>query len=142
LTETNFVSIVGEVNEASISDVMIGISKSDPSKPLYLYLDTPGGEVFAGKKLVDYLHSTDRNIVCIASMAISMGFVTLQSCKTRLITRDGILMTHQIASQVKGSLHDIENQVSLLRKLELLYDTMISRRMELTLEAYQAKLNP
>lgn len=142
LTPANHTAFRGAVDDASVDKVLSAITKSDPSKVFYLYIESPGGSVFAGRRLVTYLTSTDRNIVCVANTAISMGFVILQACPVRLVTNQSILMTHQIASRAEGSLRDLQAAVSMTEKLAFLYDSFMANRMGLTLEAYRAKLNP
>jgi len=143
LTPGNTASIVGEVNGDSVIKAFADISKSDPSKVLYLYLDTPGGSVFAGKALVDYLSTTKRNIHCIANVAISMGFHILESgCKVRLVTPQAILMAHEMATQIDGKTSELEFQAKLTRKLEDLFDTASANRLGLSLKSYQSRLTP
>ena len=140
LEPTNFVAIRDKVDEASIDNVFKNLLKSDPNKNFYIYLDSPGGDVFAGRRLVSYLMTTDRKVVCIANTAISMAFVILQACPVRLVTNHGVLMTHQIASQLKGSLKELQTQVTMIEKLALLYDTLMADRMGLTVEQYRSKV--
>lgn len=140
LNNTNFVAIRDKVDDLAIDNVFKVLLKSDPKEPFYLYLDSPGGSVFAGRRLVSYLLTTDRNVVCIANTAISMAYVILQACPVRLITNHSVLMTHQIASQLQGSLKEMQNQLVMVEKLALLYDSFIASRMGLTLEEYRTKV--
>ena len=142
LEEKNFAAITDEVTGQSIQAVLDSISESDRTKPFYIYLDTPGGSVFAGRKLIDFLATTDRDIVCIGNTAISMGFMILENCKTRYVTENAILMAHQIQSESKGSVHQMENDVKTVKLFEKLFDKMVAKTLGLTLEEYQAKLNP
>lgn len=143
LTPTNFTAIRGVVDHNSVHTALDTISKSDKSKPFYLFLDTPGGDVIAGRDMVYYLNTTDRNVVCIARTAISMGFHIFEDgCKTRLITSDSILMTHQIAGGTEGHLNDILVQADFLKKLEYFFDDLASKRMGISFKEYEAKLNP
>lgn len=142
LNANNVTSIRGEVSDASVDKVLFDIAKSDASKPYYLYLETPGGSVFAGRRLVTYLNSTPRNIVCIGNTAISMGFIIFQACKTRLVVDQSVLMSHQISNKIEGSLDTMKSQLVMSEKLSLLYDTNTSRRMGLTLQEFRARMNP
>lgn len=142
LTPENHSAIRDEVNETSVNVVLQGITNSDPSKPYYIYLDSPGGSVFAGRRLVSYLQSSDRQIICVAQTAISMAFVILEACPTRLMTNHGILMSHEIAGGAKGSLSDMKASLALTQKLADLYDGMIASRLGLTIDAYRAKIRP
>lgn len=142
LNPSNFSAIRDEVNAYSVNAVLQGIVNSDPAKPYYLFLDSPGGKVLDGRRLVTFLQATDRNIVCVAQTAISMAYVILQACPTRVMTNHGILMSHQIAGGAQGSLNDMKAAVAFAQKLADMYDNLIAARMGLTLEAYRAKINP
>lgn len=142
LTTTNFSALRDEVNVNTVNSLLQGITNSDPKKPFYLFLDSPGGSVIAGRQLVNYLTTTDRQIICIARTAISMAYVILQACPVRLVTNDAILMTHQIASGTQGSLREMQAAVTFTQKLADYYETLIANRMGLTLEYYRTRILP
>jgi len=142
LTEDNFTTLIGEVNSETIGSVLTDITKSDPEKPFYIYIQSPGGDVIAGLKLVNYLQTTNRNIICIADIAISMAFMTMEACPTRLGQINSIMMSHQISGGAQGSLREVKARVGLMEKLSALLETMVQRRVGLTNEEYQAKINP
>lgn len=141
LTKTNFTAIKGEVNDGSVAQVLKEIAASDPTKVFYLYLDTPGGSVFAGRDLIAYLQTTPRNIHCVAHTAISMGFHILQDgCKVRLVTPSSILMSHQIATGVQGNLEKIKKEVEVMQKLETFFDAQAAARLQISLKEYTEKI--
>lgn len=142
LDAKNHTVLLGEVDGLSVNHVIQDITNSDPNRPFFLILDSPGGKVLDGRKLVTYLLNTDRNIVCVAQLAASMAFITLEACPVRLITEHGILMSHQIAGGASGPLSDMKAALTFTQKLADLYDNLISKRLGLGLEAYRAKLNP
>jgi|SRR6516164_1838334 ATP-dependent Clp protease protease subunit len=142
LNNTNFAAIRDEVNGATINKALLALTKSDPNKPFYLFLDSPGGDVIAGRRLVSYLHDSKRNIVCVAQTAISMAYVILQSCPVRLVTAHSILMTHQIAGKMEGNLRELQAQIYFKQRLADLYDGIIAARMGLALDVYRTKINP
>lgn len=138
----NHSSLREEVNAATVNKVLQGIVKSDQTKPYYLFLDSPGGKVLEGRRLVAYLQSTNRNIICVAQTAISMAYVILQACPVRLVTGHTILMAHQIAGGMNGSLREMKAAVNFTEKLANFYDQLIADRMGLTLEEYRGMINP
>lgn len=142
LTKTNTTILENEVNSNTINKVLLDITKSDPIKPYYLFISSPGGSVLDGRRLSYYLQNTDRNIICVASTAISMAFVILQSCPTRVITSDAILMTHQISADMMGSLDLMKTKVDFASKLGDFYDTLMATRMKLGLVEYRSHIHP
>jgi ATP-dependent Clp protease protease subunit len=141
LSESNSVTL-SDVNVFSIDTVISALSNRDKEKPFYLYIDSPGGEVFAGKRLIDYLDGDSKNVVCVASNAMSMAFVTLQACPTRLVTRNVALMSHGIQMGVQGDLRAIDKQVELGRALELMLSKISAARLGITVEELNKLHNP
>jgi len=143
LTTTNFVSMDFEVNMETVEYVILKLEALDKSKPRYLYIRSPGGEVIAGTRLVEYLRSEDgKGVVAIAQFSASMAFVTLQASETRLITRTGVLMSHGISGGVQGNIEQIERQVDFMRKLENMLLDLIAERLGITRDELRAKHNP
>jgi ATP-dependent protease ClpP protease subunit len=143
LTTTNFVSMDFEVNMETVEYVILKLEALDKSKPRYLYIRSPGGEVIAGTRLVEYLRSEDgKGVVAIAQFSASMAFVTLQASETRLITRTGVLMSHGISGGVQGNIEQIEKQLDFMRKLENMLLDLIAERLGITRDELRAKHNP
>jgi len=143
LTPTNHVLLQGEVNNESISGVFEHIYKSDSTKTFYIVIDSPGGNVIDGLRLARYLQTTKRPITCIATTAVSMAFVILQSCSTRLVLDSTITMTHEIsAGSEKESLADTKNRVKIEQGLEDILNRIIIKRLKLSMTEYLSKLKP
>lgn len=143
LTKTNFVSLRDVVNPNSIDAVFEGIYKSNPKNDFYITLDSPGGDVFSGMRLVRFLQTTDRNITCVATTAISMAFIILQSCKKRVVLDTAVLMAHGISANLGSqNLNGLKNHEKVLQGLEDMVNNLIASRLKLTVAEYLSKLNP
>lgn len=64
-------------------------------KPIYIVLDTPGGDIIAGNLLIDTAKGLKRPVHTITTFAASMGFNMVQRLGTRYITPSGQLMAHR-----------------------------------------------
>jgi ATP-dependent protease ClpP protease subunit len=143
LTKTNFVAMDFDVVPETVDFVIRKLESLDKSKPRYLYIRSPGGEVIAGTRLVEYLQSKDgKGVVAVAQFAASMAFVTLQASETRLITQTGILMSHGISGGAQGTVKEIEKQLEFMKKLENMLLDLLANRLGLTREALRDKHNP
>jgi ATP-dependent protease ClpP protease subunit len=132
-----------EVNMDTVEYVILKLDSLDKSKPRYLYIRSPGGEVIAGTRLVEYLRSEDgKGVVAIAQFSASMAFVTLQASETRLITRTGVLMSHGISGGIQGNIEQIEKQLDFMRKLENMLLDLIADRIGITREELKEKHTP
>ena len=52
LTSKNNLILKGPVDEKSVSRIIYELNMMDTKKDIYLYLDTPGGEVESGQRLI------------------------------------------------------------------------------------------
>lgn len=113
LTKSNCVSLNGPVTASSVSDVMRELQKlsaeGQPSDPIYLVLNTPGGSVMDGLDLIQYMNTLRRPVTVVANFAASMGFHILQHSNTRLITPFATIMSHRANGSFRG---DIPQQVN------------------------------
>lgn len=113
LTSGNTVTLRGPVTSESVGGVISELNQlskvGEASVPIYLVLNTPGGSVFAGLELMQYLNTVRRPVHVVSIFAASMGFHILQSSKVRYITKYGTLMSHRASGGFEG---DIPQQVN------------------------------
>ena len=139
LTEANSTQLVGEVTDASIQAVIDDISRADPSKPYYLYLRSPGGEILAGNRLVEFLKGTEIQVEVIVQEAASMAAVITESVKVRHITSTGFVMFHHAQLGVQGDIDQVAARVGFAQQLQEVLDEGIAERMGLSIEEFKKK---
>ena len=93
--------------------VMLYLDSEDPSKPIYLYINSPGGSVTAGMAIYDTMQHIKSDVVTICvGLAASMGaFLLAAGTKgKRLALPHSRIMIHQPLGGVQGRRHasDIE----------------------------------
>lgn len=144
LTNDNFVSLRGSVTSQSINNLINDLIKLK-GYTRYIYLNTNGGSVDAGLKLVNTIKDLDnRNIVvnCIAHTAISMGFVIFQSCKGRYVLEHSTLMQHQISlSGVEGQIRNINSYFKFINNMENKLNKIQANRIGISLESFEEKIH-
>lgn len=136
LTPRNSVSLRGAVSTESVSRAILNILKSD-EKELYLFIDSPGGSIFAGMELVELLKSTDKKVVCVTNFAASMAFVILQACHERIVTNNGVLMQHVASYGLQGNEPNNYRMAQFLRRVVNKLDTEQAERLGLTRQQFQ-----
>jgi ATP-dependent Clp protease protease subunit len=133
LTRDNTATLRGPVDGTSVADVMSQLSELNKvggeNDPIYLILQTPGGSVFAGLQLIEYMNSLRRPVHSVANFAASMGFHILENSKKRYITKYGTIMSHRASGGFDG---DIPQQVNsrfkhIVDLIEKMDDQVISR---------------
>jgi ATP-dependent Clp protease, protease subunit len=71
-------------------------------KPLYIFLNTPGGSIQSGLEMIEALNGLGRPVNTITLFAASMGFQIAQNLGDRLILRNGVLMSHRAKGGFEG----------------------------------------
>ena len=90
---------------------LLHLESQDPDKDIMLYVDSPGGDVYAGLGIVDTMNyiKPDVSTICVG-MAASMGAVILASGAKgkRLALPNSMVLIHQPSSGVQGQQTDIQ----------------------------------
>ena len=108
LSEENTVVLHSVMTDDTTSKVLAEILEKDASlaagKPIYLFLDSPGGSVVAGLDMIQGIQGLGREVKTITSFAASMAFITVQSLDERIIMPHGVLMSHRAKGGVDGQI--------------------------------------
>ena len=90
---------------------VLHLESQDPDKDISLYIDSPGGDVYAGLGILDTMNfiKPDVSTICVG-MAASMGAVLLAAGAKgkRLALPNSMVMIHQPSSGVQGQQTDIQ----------------------------------
>lgn len=127
LLKDRIVFLDGEVNQHSASLVvaqLLYLESVDPSKDIYLYINSPGGSVTAGMAIYDTMNfiKCDVSTICLG-MAASMGAFLLSSGAKgkRFCLPNSEVMIHQPLGGTQGQATEMEIAVKhILRTKERL----------------------
>jgi ATP-dependent Clp protease protease subunit len=115
LSKGNLLVLDGEVSGESTSALIAKAKELDaamnkglkglvgPQKPLYLFINSPGGVIQSGLELIEALHGIGRTVDTVTLFGASMAFQIVQNLDDRLILKNGVLMSHRAAGQFEGS---------------------------------------
>lgn len=99
---------------------LLYLDSADPGKDISIYLNTPGGSVYAGLGIYDTMQyiSSDVSTIC-TGMAASMGAVLLVAGTKgkRFTLKHSRIMIHQPMGGVQGQASDIEITAREILKL-------------------------
>jgi ATP-dependent Clp protease protease subunit len=102
------------VNDAlanQIIAIMLYLDSEDPTKPIYLYINSPGGSVTAGLAIYDTMKHIKAEVVTICvGLAASMGAFLLSAGTKgkRLALPHSRIMIHQPLGGTRGQATDIQ----------------------------------
>jgi len=149
LTNNNFVSLVGPVTTNSVDDVIKSLNSRNiietinEQKNINVYINSPGGSVFAGNHLVQYIKTLQDSNVTVNSIAQnfkSMGFVIMQSCSKRYVMFDSVGMQHQMSLGLKGNIENLRNHFKLIDRVNNILIDMEIKKIGMSKEDYLNKI--
>lgn len=106
---------IGSAINDSVADVVIAqllfLESENPQKPLYIYINSPGGNVTSGLAIYDTMQYVKSDVctICIGQAA-SMAAVLLAAGKKgkRYVLPHARVMLHQVLAGIQGQASDIE----------------------------------
>jgi len=109
---------------------MLYLETQDPEKDIYLYINSPGGQVTAGLAIYDTMQYIKPPVVTVGlGMAASMAAVLLASGHPgkRLILPHSRVMIHQPWGGVQGQATDIEIEAREVSRLKKMLNEILAR---------------
>lgn len=106
-----------------ITAQLLFLASADPKKDVIMYVNSPGGSVYAGLGIYDTMQYIDPDVATICTgLAASMGAVLLAAgtAKKRSSLPHSRIMIHQPMSGMQGQASDME--ISLRQTLEVKKD--------------------
>lgn len=93
------------------------LEMGDSKEPIVILIDSPGGSVFSGEKIISAIESVKSEVytVCVG-MCASMAAIIHQYGSKRLATDRSVLMFHDAAGMVGGRLNEMLSILSMLKR--------------------------
>lgn len=140
LLRDRVVFLVGPVTDQSAKLVvaqLLFLESENPDKDISLYIDSPGGSVYAGLSIYDTMQfiKPDVSTICLG-MAASMGaFLLAAGAKgKRFALPNSRIMIHQPSGGTNGTAADIEIQAKEILELRSRLNTILSEHTGQSIE--------
>jgi ATP-dependent Clp endopeptidase proteolytic subunit ClpP len=124
-SEHRILTFYGEVGAVSVAKALteLGIwARRDAGQPIKLIFNSPGGSVFDGLALFDYLlelRADGHQITTVGmGMAASMGGILLQAGTHRVLAPNAYMLIHEISSLAWGGASELEDEVAFVKRLQ------------------------
>lgn len=142
LDESNSVAMDAVYDENSVQEVMRALQKiSDKSvkgSTIYLVMNTPGGSVDSGIRLINFAKALPNKIKTLTIFAASMGFMTVQQLDERLILAGGTLMSHPASFSLQGETpYQVSSRLKYITSIISGLSQVSADRMKLSLSDYE-----
>ena len=110
---------------------LLHLESQDPDKDISLYIDSPGGDVYAGLGILDTMNfiKPDVSTICVG-MAASMSAVLLAAGAKgkRLALPNSMVMIHQPSSGVQAAQDDAAPERAAFRASRLIFRLLQMRQ--------------
>lgn len=145
LRKGNVVLLVDDVNVRSADAVIEDIraaNKKRSSQPIYLLLDSPGGSVLDGRRIITAIKESRNKVytVCL-QLCASMAAMILEYGYERYAVDGSIVMFHpaSVMTIVSGELDKIVSRFSFLKLYVDKMDHFVAARSGQTYDQFKAK---
>ncbi|MBC5857783.1 ATP-dependent Clp endopeptidase proteolytic subunit ClpP [Campylobacter jejuni] len=133
LLKDRIIMLSGEIHDelaASIVAQLLFLEAEDPTKDIYLYINSPGGVITSGFSIYDTMNYIKPDVctICIGQAA-SMGAFLL-SCGTegkRFALPNSRIMIHQPLGGARGQATDIEIQAKEILRLKTILNDVLAK---------------
>src|ERR1044072_5857396 len=113
-----------------INAQLLFLESEDAKKDIQLYINSPGGSVYAGLSIYDTMHyiKPDVSTICVG-MAASMGAVLLAAGakKKRFALPNSRIMIHQVLGGAEGQASDIQIQAEEILGLKQTLNKILAK---------------
>jgi len=136
-----------EVNAETAKKVinqLLLLGSLDRKKPIFLFINSPGGEVYSGLAIFDMINFIEPEVVTIASgLVASMGTTILISGpkNRRFALPHSRLMIHQPWGGIRGAAADIDIQAQEILRLKEMTIDLLAEKTGQTKERIQKDIN-
>jgi ATP-dependent Clp protease, protease subunit len=116
---------------------LLHLESDEPDKDIYLYINSPGGSVYAGLAIYDtiqFIKPDVQTICCGIAMSIASLVLASGAKGKRMALPNSRLLIHQLSGGFEGQGTDIEIQarevIGLKRRLEEIYSEHTGKVVE------------
>jgi ATP-dependent Clp protease protease subunit len=142
LFESRTIFVSGEVNSelgVKVNRQLLAMERANPTAPIVLWIDCPGGEVYSGFSIYDTVQFIKPKVITlVAGLAASMGSVIALAAEkeNRLALPNSKLLIHQplMGGMLRGSASDLEihtkDIIDLKKKMHRMYADRTGGKVE------------
>ncbi|MBQ3836651.1 MAG: ATP-dependent Clp protease proteolytic subunit [Treponema sp.] len=131
--KTRQILLSGEINKelAQAVNKQLLLLEADGSKPIYVYIDSPGGDVSAGFAIFDMIRFVNAPVVLVGNglIASAAALILLAVPKERRVgLPHSSYLIHQPLSEMRGVATDLQIQAEEMAKTRALLNKIIAEQ--------------
>lgn len=143
LLKDRIVMLSGEVHDGVASSIvaqLLFLEAEDPTKDIYLYINSPGGVITSGMAIYDTMNyiRPDVSTICIGQAASMGAFLLSSGAKgKRYALPHARIMIHQPLGGAQGQASDIEIQAKEILRMKSELNEILARNTGQNLKKVQ-----
>lgn len=140
LSNDRTIFVLGEIGENAVNaaQTIQELNKISYSKPIYIFLDSPGGSVIDGNILVSAIESSKAPVYTICHrICASMAAVIHQYGNKRMMIDRSVLMFHQASAGSKGTIEEMKSMTDFLKNYIEKTERYIANRAGIPYDKYK-----
>jgi ATP-dependent protease ClpP protease subunit len=109
--------------------------------PIYLYLNSPGGNIYEGLRFISFA-KTIKNLHTITEFSASMAAAIAQGIPgKRYVVEHGVFMFHRASGSFRGQFEggELESRLRMWKKIVRNMEKMQAKRIGITLKEYKKR---
>lgn len=115
-------------------DVFSADFEKEPDKPVWVLVNSVGGEVYSGLAIIDLLRMLDKNVpvhTVATGLVASMAIPILQAGRRRFATANSHFLVHQLSlmGRSRDEINELEEEVEEAKRLNRRILKLISERV-------------
>ena len=143
LLENRIINLVGEVNDEmayNITSLLHILNNESQTKPISLYINSPGGSCVSGLSIIDTMkHCSCPIYTIVTGMAASMGAAILSAGDKRFALPNATIMVHQSSGGQQGNIQDMRIGFKYHEEINSRLAKIISENCGMSEEEYLEK---
>lgn len=136
------VTLYGEVTLDSASRLVAAIQEANEEKtsePIYLYINSPGGDILSGGMIVDAMAASRRPVYTVdVGLAASMAALIHTYGAKRYMLPHSVLMFHRASMGLEDDISHVEQRIALLEAIVADYEQHLAKMTGLSVAEIQA----
>lgn len=131
------------INKTSVDNTLNALEKARNAglSEVYLVIDSPGGSVLDGAKLVSYMRASKMkiNTVC-ETLCASMGFHIFEAGHKRLVLEKAVLMGHPASGGAGGTIEEMKSMIDMIKLYVDRMDADIAQRAGIPFDEFKVMM--
>lgn len=138
LSEDRVIRLESEVDGFSMVPVVNSLRKLNDGKAVYILINSPGGSVFDGYKIVSQMEAMNGPVYTICNgMCASMAAIIHQYGTKRYMTARSMLLFHPASGGARGQLKNMLSILTMIQGIMDKSDAYIVGRSKMPMEEFK-----